>query len=426
MGNYVVVQKGNFARLWKIPAELARFCRHGEVQGVSKPEPLSSGQVARLFGVKARTIQRWDENGWFEQYGIYPWKTPGGELRFDEQEVLQAIEAQKAKRRIDLRKELQSMTHLDKVYVLSVANMKGGVGKTTIAVNLAYALAKRYGWRVLLVDVDPQGNTTSHLRFSNLAHKVTEGFIPFERNISQLWRFNGDKPMSEVRVQTGLPSGGDSGDLDLVPTDHRSLEVEHAISALVLEWARDGRLPTPEAFQSVVQDFYMTLTHRLDELLAVEPYDLVVMDTPPTLGPLTTAALLASDGYLVPVEPEEFSRNGVEDFESLVSELAEKLDHKVGPLGYVINQSRRSTNRRSRHVEDLERELGEKKLGTIREDSTFSNAQSDGVPIYEYVDDSGRQVGRSSRGAEEIWELAAVVKERIEAALRQAASARVS
>jgi chromosome partitioning protein len=180
--------------------------------------------------------------------------------------------------------------------VIAVANQKGGVGKTTTAVNLAASLAAAEK-RVLLVDVDPQGNASS-----GLGHPRGSG----EPSVYDL--LIGGASLDEVTRKTELPH------LDLVPAnaDLAGAEIE-----LVTIENRECRLRAP-----------------LRE--AAERYDYVIVDTPPSLGLLTLNALTAADAVLVPMQCEYYALEGLSDLQSTIRLVSESLNPGLTIEGIVL------------------------------------------------------------------------------------------
>jgi len=190
--------------------------------------------------------------------------------------------------------------------VISLSNQKGGVGKTTLALALAAGLKKR-GYRVLAIDADPQANFSTSVGFE-------EG--PDNKNLYNV--FTGAK-VKDNTVTTNLG-------FDLVKGSLRLTNADREFSALGSE-----------------RIIKKALKHVTDD------YDFCIIDTPPTLGILTTCALVASDAMVIPVQASLFSLQGI--FQ-LNTELIQKIKEDINPglqvAGIVINQyNPQATVRRS-------------------------------------------------------------------------------
>jgi chromosome partitioning protein len=229
--------------------------------------------------------------------------------------------------------------------ILAISNQKGGVGKTTTAVNLAASLA-RYGQRVLLVDLDPQGNASSGLGAArvDMSMGVYDALLEY-------------REAEDVRVPTSLDR------LDLMPAtaDLVGAEVE-----LVSAARREHRLR--RALQSLRDE-----------------YDWVLIDCPPSLGLLTINALTAADAVLVPLQAEYYAMEGLGDLVRTIMAVQRGLNPDLRREGIVITMSD-TRNKLSREVERQARALfGAEVFDTvIPRNVRLGEAPSHGRSIVEY------------------------------------------
>jgi len=209
--------------------------------------------------------------------------------------------------------------------VIAIANQKGGVGKTTTAINLSAALA-RIGKKVLLVDLDPQAN--SSLTF--LAHDE------FDLTV---YEFLTDTQASfaDVIRQTRLPG------LDILPS---------RISLAKFESKLIGEFDAP-----------FRLKDKMDGI--AEAYEYVVIDTPPTLGLITVNALVASDYLIVPIQPSYFALEGTDDLLDTVEKVRSRPNPNLKVLGVLITLlDKRTTLAKDIH-EQIKGVFGEKVFDTV-------------------------------------------------------------
>ncbi|MFO7698010.1 MAG: AAA family ATPase [Anaerolineae bacterium] len=172
------------------------------------------------------------------------------------------------------------------MHIYALSNQKGGVGKTTTAVNLATGLARR-GQRVLVIDLDPQANATYALSGSRILQHTVYGLLI------------GRQPLERVRIHA--PQDG----LDLLPAD-----IDLAGAEVDLLSAIGGQT-------------------RLRSVLArlPSPYDYVIIDTPPSLGLLTINALAASEAVIIPVSVSLFALKGLAQLQDTISRVRQGLSH---------------------------------------------------------------------------------------------------
>jgi len=203
--------------------------------------------------------------------------------------------------------------------ILSVANQKGGVGKTTTAVNISYGLAKK-GYRVLMIDVDPQANLTIHVGqnpFSLDREKKTLYYALFQKNEpaegtnAHQGIFDAEEP--EFSLSEFIIPASESVPLFLVPS---SISLASADMELLSEPGADRVLK--EALRSVSKDF-----------------DFIVLDCPPQFGYLTTNALTASHLTLIPVQCELLAQVGIPLLFNTISKIRRRGNRNLEVLGIL-------------------------------------------------------------------------------------------
>lgn len=245
------------------------------------------------------------------------------------------------------------------VKVIAIANQKGGVGKTTTAVNLAACLAAQ-DRKVLLIDSDPQGNATSGLGFDkrDIRKCVYDAII-------------NDVPMQEVIRKTAYTN------LDIVPA---TIQLAGAEIELVSLMNREGRLKN--SLERVKHD-----------------YDYVIIDCPPSLGLLTINGLTAASSVMIPIQCEFYALEGVSMLMNTIQLVQRNLNPALKLEGVVMTMFDSRTNLAMEVVEEVRKYFKTKMYTTIiPRNVRLGEAPSHGQPIIDY---DGK-----SKGAQVYMELA--------------------
>ncbi|MEW9854735.1 ParA family protein [Novosphingobium sp. M1R2S20] len=230
---------------------------------------------------------------------------------------------------------------------IAIANQKGGVGKTTTAINVSTALAAT-GWRTLLVDLDPQGNASTGIGVGAGQRERSTYDVLVDRT-----------PIEDCIIQTSIPK------LDLCPAtvDLSGAEVE-------LVTAEDR-------------------AHRLQASLRSNlAYDVCLIDCPPSLGLLTLNALTAADTLLVPLQCEFFALEGLSQLLQTVERVQQRFNPELGIIGIALTMFDRRNRLTDQVAEDVRSCLGQLVFETtIPRNVRLSEAPSHGLPalIYDHA-----------------------------------------
>jgi len=228
---------------------------------------------------------------------------------------------------------------------IAIANQKGGVGKTTTAINMATAMAAT-GWRTLLIDLDPQGNASTGL-----------GVASDARELSTYDLLVDEVPLAQAAVETEIPR------LDIVPA---TVDLSGAEVELVSVDERTDRLRTALA-------------------VGKDDYDVCFIDCPPSLGLLTLNALCAADTLLVPLQCEFFALEGLSQLLQTVERVQQRFNSKLDIIGVALTMY----DRRNRLTDEVSDEVRDCLGGLVFEtviprNVRLSEAPSHGMPALIY------------------------------------------
>ncbi len=241
------------------------------------------------------------------------------------------------------------MADLPKARILAVANQKGGVGKTTTAINLGTALAA-IGEKVLIVDLDPQGNASTGLGIDRRARKRSTYDV-----------LVGEARFRQVILPTAVPG------LDIAPSTMDLLGVEVEIAS---DKQRAYRLR--DALSQLQQD-------------GDEPYSYVLVDCPPSFNILTINSLAAAQAILVPLQCEFFALEGLSQLLRTVDQVRATLNPSLTIQGVVLTMFDARNNLSGQVVADVRQFMGDKVFDTIiPRNVRVSEAPSHGKPVLLY------------------------------------------
>ena len=243
--------------------------------------------------------------------------------------------------------------------VIAIANQKGGVGKTTTSVNLSACLAD-LGQRVLLIDIDPQGNATSGLGVdkSKIEKSIYDALVD-------------DVPIKDIIIDTEVEK------LKILPA---TIQLAGAEIELVSSMSRETKLK-----------------RGIDKIK--DDYDYVIIDCPPSLGLLTINSLTAANSILVPIQCEFYALEGLSQLLKTITLIQDNLNQELVLEGVVLTMFDSRTNLSGQVVQEVKNHFQQKVFKTIiPRNVRLSEAPSFGRPVIEY--------DPKSKGAEVYYKLA--------------------
>ena len=251
--------------------------------------------------------------------------------------------------------------------ILAIANQKGGVGKTTTAINVAAALASK-SLRTLLIDLDPQANSTmSYLDTRNLEHTVYEALTE-----------------DGVRLADVLQPAENLPNLDLAPSSIALAKIEARLLGEMDSYYR-------------LQDEIQTIRRR---------YEYVVIDTPPALGIITVNALVAATHVLIPIQSSYFALEGTDDLLETIDNIKSRANPRLQILGAVLTlYDKRTLLSKDIHLQ-VQRVFGDKLFDTV----ISKNVRLEESPAYR---ESIFSFAPKSSGAFEYYKLSEEILSRV-------------
>ena len=250
--------------------------------------------------------------------------------------------------------------------IISFANQKGGVGKTTSCVNIASSLGV-LGFKVLIIDLDPQGNTTSGVGISKKGLKATTKEL-----------LTGELPVSQIIVETPYKN------LDVIPTNTALAGAEFDLFDL--------------------DDSEFRIKKALEEVK--DTYDYILIDCPPSLGMLTINAFAASDGVVVPMQCEFYALEGLSQLMITINRIKRMYNPDLAITGILITMYNSRLLLSMQVISELEKHYADKIFRTkISRNVKLTEAPGFGKPAY-YHD-------KNSKGSKEYLEVAKELATRI-------------
>lgn len=259
------------------------------------------------------------------------------------------------------------------VKTISVINMKGGVGKTTLTVNLSYALAKVLGKKVLLIDIDPQFNATQYLvpqesymkYISNKSNKTVLNIFDNSPDSAPSLSHSPDvdekeTPLSLKNCTIQIYHNG--GVLDLIPSTLRLMEI-----------------------QEIRRMAESRLFHFINKIK--NAYDYILIDCPPTMSIYTLSAYIASDAYLIPIKPDHLSSIGYPLLSRMLHQYESDTGKSLKSAGIIFTMVDERTIIMRETMKDYRAQYkGEVFRDFIKHSTYIARAVAENMPIFDYED----------------------------------------
>ena len=229
---------------------------------------------------------------------------------------------------------------------ITILNLKGGVGKTHTA-WLTAAACEETGFKLLLVDLDPQANLTSSFRSTDVGERSVEALFD---------------PAADCDITTLVRN-----------TEFRRIDLIPASAAL-------ARFDVANQRDWEAADLHLSLTDAVEELRP--HYDLILFDCPPRLSLVSFAALCASDGVVIPMEAADWGAQGIVQVTEAVRYVQERFNSRLQLLGYVVSRFKRARAYQQSYLKQLRAHFGEMAFDTVIPDlARFEKSVTDRIPI---------------------------------------------
>lgn len=233
--------------------------------------------------------------------------------------------------------------------VISFINMKGGVGKTTLCIGIAEYLAHFMNKKVLLIDLDPQFNTTqSIMNLFDLEEKYLSTYCK-EKTVRKLFEL-----ITDISEKPQLPSASDL----IVELDENMSIISGTIN-LIFEDKSNSSARAKRVKKFIIDNNIKDI------------YDFIFIDCPPTISLYTDAGLIASDFYLVPIKADSYSILGVQLLHQVIDRLAYDEELNIHPIGKIYTMIDNMTDKTKRIIEAIEKDTISEEIKSFNTRTTY-------------------------------------------------------
>jgi len=250
--------------------------------------------------------------------------------------------------------------------IISIINLKGGVGKTTTTVALAEMLSSEFRKKVLVIDLDPQTNATTML----IGEDNWEELNKNNYTLAQLFKdaLDPEKQRFNLRktLQKKVSNVSDVRSLDLLPSSLDLIDIQDKLSTMPM-----GKYYTGNPTEIL----------RLATKSIVDEYDYVLIDCPPNLGIITLNGLRMSNAYIIPTIPDVLSTYGIPQIINRITDFSNSIGEIIEPLGIVVSKYRAQSTIHKNIVRQLKREKDAPLFNTIVPENNQIAAAAEHVAV---------------------------------------------